>query len=523
MTRLHARFLSMMAILLLLAIPAVPSVAAEAAMQPAPEGDSGGAAGSEGLYSQIPRFIEIDFLGDRTRREISQDNRLLDPYLASKSDGSLTFALAKGTSFLAENHEPPARVVFTICPESLPISTNEYVIGDVYRIGAFAADGSAMGLDCSPEFELVFNYTTEAMREGTNGVHFARYDEVERSWDTTEPPAGSENMAWQVSTSSGRAGIYAVTASVSTRSAAPSPAHIEIRNLTISRDTVQTGQPVTVRAEAVNTGWAAGEQTTTLKASGSILQRTTLKLAPGQSRELDYLFTPTKPGEYDVSIGDAKGKLTAVGAAADSGAVSIRSIPLLWIEGRPEEWWPLPVAEAILILVSILLLSKLRNLRLAAASSIAAAGPARTETGSPAAAGTFAPVRPQVTTKLRRLVVEKIAGPTRRLKTAGPYRYEIKVVGGKPPYTIEWRGNSVTRKITDSEYVELLRDQTWDSGKGNWVFVMVRDSTGKYAEWVDEEGKTKRLFTYGVTRKGKIVTSPPRFPYDPPNREQHRT
>jgi hypothetical protein len=102
------------------------------------------------------------------------------------------------------------------------------------------------------------------------------------------------------------------------------------------------------------------------------------------------------------------------------------------------------------------------------------------------------------------------------MRAAGPYTYGVKVVGGKPPYTIEWRGNGVTLAVTESEQVELLREQTWDSGKGNWVFVIVRDARGKYAEWIDEDGKAKRLFTYGVTGSGKVVTSPPKFPYDEP-------
>ena len=98
----------------------------------------------------------------------------------------------------------------------------------------------------------------------------------------------------------------------------------------------------------------------------------------------------------------------------------------------------------------------------------------------------------------------------------GPYKYEIKIFGGKPPYIIEWRGNGTTHTVTGSQQVELFREQTWDSGRGNWVFVTVRDSAGKYAQWTDSQGITKRLFTYGVTYRSKVIISPTKFPYDTP-------
>jgi len=282
---------------------------------------------------------------------------------------------------------------------------------------------------------------------------------------------------------------------------------------------VETGQPVVIMAEAVNTGWSAGERVLTLKASGSTQEVTTVKLAPGQRRDLSFQITPTEPGEYVVSIGDVTGKLTVVGASVNVKAAGKGSTPFPGIQARPEAWWSMVAAAAALTLACVLLLIKIKSPSLVAADSSPTSSPGETVLRSQAPEVLLAPVRTQVTSRLRKPVVETITGPTRRLKTPGPYTFEIKVVGGKPPYTIEWRGDSITRRTTDSDHVELLREQTWDSGKGNWVFVMVRDSAGKYAEWVDEEGKTKRLFTYGITRKGKVVTSPPRFPYDFPHGE----
>jgi len=116
-------------------------------------------------------------------------------------------------------------------------------------------------------------------------------------------------------------------------------------------------------------------------------------------------------------------------------------------------------------------------------------------------------------------VVESISGPTSIAAwpaAGGPYKYTLKITGGKPPYQVEWRGNNIIYSGTGYESVDILRDQMRDNGEGYWVFITVKDSAGTYALWVDEVGFNKQEFTYGVLYNGTVVTVPATFPYKTP-------
>ena len=116
-------------------------------------------------------------------------------------------------------------------------------------------------------------------------------------------------------------------------------------------------------------------------------------------------------------------------------------------------------------------------------------------------------------------VVESIGGPTSIAAwpaAGGPYKYTLKITGGKPPYQVEWRGNNIIYSGTGYESVDILRDQMRDNGEGYWVFITVKDSAGTYALWVDEVGFNKQEFTYGVLYNGTVMTVPATFPYKTP-------
>jgi hypothetical protein len=111
-------------------------------------------------------------------------------------------------------------------------------------------------------------------------------------------------------------------------------------------------------------------------------------------------------------------------------------------------------------------------------------------------------------------VVDSIKGPSGPIMGPGPYEYTIEISGGTPPYFVEWRGNNVIYSGTGYETVNILRDQLRDNGEGYWVFITVKDSADKYAQWVNEDGITKQEFTYGALNNGLVVTEPESFPYD---------
>jgi len=307
--------------------------------------------------------------------------------------------------------------------------------------------------------------------------------------------------------------VYSVVASVSVPPSTPALARIEVHNLTITPGTVEPGQTVVIRGEAVNTGWSSGEQAVAFSVSGVVQDTRVVVLAPGQRRELSYSLTPTAEGHYDVQLGDARGGFTV----SRSKSVTALLVPMLGSVRTPLDLWSALLVVVTLLLILAFVLGRLRMQRLAPESAaIAAAVATRPRATKPTPVGGVAPARKPRVRKPRKLAVLGITGPTRRLKMPGPYVYAVKVVGGKPPYSVEWSGNTVIRTGANGQRVELFRDQTWDSGKGNWVFVRVKDSDGKYAQWLDDAGVAKTLFTYGVTYRNRVVTAPVQFPYNMP-------
>ncbi len=130
------------------------------------------------------------------------------------------------------------------------------------------------------------------------------------------------------------------------------------------------------------------------------------------------------------------------------------------------------------------------------------------------------PSQPQATVKQQHghPVVDGIQGPTTISWKGGPYQYKLMISGGKPPYSVEWRGNHIIYSGTGYETVQITPSQLRDNGEGYWVFITVKDAAGEYAQWLNEDGVAKQEFTYGVMPQGKIVTEPKSFPYKQPGK-----
>jgi hypothetical protein len=130
------------------------------------------------------------------------------------------------------------------------------------------------------------------------------------------------------------------------------------------------------------------------------------------------------------------------------------------------------------------------------------------------------PSQPQATVKQQHghPVVDGIQGPTTISWKGGPYQYKLKISGGKPPYSVQWRGNNIIYSGTGYETVQIMPSQLRDNGEGYWVFITVKDAAGEYAHWLNADGVAKQEFTYGVMPQGKIVTEPKSFPYKQPGK-----
>ena len=98
--------------------------------------------------------------------------------------------------------------------------------------------------------------------------------------------------------------------------------------------------------------------------------------------------------------------------------------------------------------------------------------------------------------------------------------YSIDVSGGTPPYYVTWKaGVKILQEGSGLTSVDIPCGDLRDNGEGYWIWVTVKDSTGKDALWLNDVGVYKNEFCYGVKyspTKYQVVTEPASFPYESP-------
>lgn len=459
-----------------------------------------------------PCFLEIDYFGEKTEIGISAQGTLVQSYNNTTPDGSQIVIFAEGTSIVSDTGEIPVRVAISVYPEGMNLSSGEYIIGDIYRIKAFSADGSDMDVAFSPPFTIIQQFGQADLRPKTTSILLACYDYPSQSWFKIEP-SDHYAQAWQVSGVGRHNLVYTVVARVSPPPIPPisSSSTIEIQNLAITPATIQPGQTTIITGEAVNTGWLSGEYTVIFNVSGVVQDTCVVKLAPGQRRDLKYSLPSTSEGYHSVQLGNARGGFTI---SLSEPMTSVPN-PLRASDQRSPDWRVVLLIVCVLALLFIVLVPGRRKVRrlISQVALMVASSRLRRNGGKSPIKTLVTPTHNLSVQKSQRPVIEGISGPTHRLKKPGPYKFSVQIMGGKPPYNVEWNGNALICGGVEYQEVELFRDQMWDSGKGYWVFVKVKDSRGRYAQWANGDGTSRRLFTYGITYRGKAITAPLKFPY----------
>jgi hypothetical protein len=111
-------------------------------------------------------------------------------------------------------------------------------------------------------------------------------------------------------------------------------------------------------------------------------------------------------------------------------------------------------------------------------------------------------------------IIQSFTGPTDSsvFKTEATARYSLKITGGTAPYKVTWFAN-MQQIFSGKEYetADIPVNRIRFNGQGYFIYVMVEDSAGKQAEWIDSVGISHPEFTYGVVN-GTYDTEP-HFPY----------
>ena len=82
------------------------------------------------------------------------------------------------------------------------------------------------------------------------------------------------------------------------------PATFEVTNLIVEPSETTIGRTVTVKANVTNTGDAEGTYTVSLKINGKVEDSKDVTLAAGETKLVEFSYTPVAEGTYIIAIGD---------------------------------------------------------------------------------------------------------------------------------------------------------------------------------------------------------------------------
>ena len=90
----------------------------------------------------------------------------------------------------------------------------------------------------------------------------------------------------------------------------PLPTEFEVSNLTISPESVEPYETVTIKAEVANVGGLEGTYAANLSIDSVIVEAKDITLEPDETEAVSFSHVPEEAGEYTISIGESSGVLT---------------------------------------------------------------------------------------------------------------------------------------------------------------------------------------------------------------------
>jgi hypothetical protein len=288
--------------------------------------------------------IGLEVPSVETTTGVTDSGIVIGTLSASTPDQTFSLSIGDGTQVLISNENSgnpvdlsqvgsmvPAKIEVTNPDINTipPLPEGWIPVSKAYDIHA-VTNGITTGVSMSQPAEMTIAYNIDELPTITDDLAVFAYDYKMQTW--VQLPSSELKRGW-LSTEINNFSVFIVLAKAGQQNVTP-PANIIIQRIIVNPPRIIVGRSTDVRVLVTNKGGTEGDYAVVVRIAGKTQKTQTVHLAPGESREVDLIFTPTVSGIFTISAG----------SASDNLIVDPRSMPDVV---ETNYWWLLCIAMGI--------------------------------------------------------------------------------------------------------------------------------------------------------------------------------
>jgi hypothetical protein len=237
--------------------------------------------------------------GNITTASMTKDGVLCKACLAKDGPGKNTLELDKDTKITLADNAVPLLIRVRASSVTLPTAENIQIVGPVYDFNAYASthETTPSPVTISPPARLILSYDPNSLPQNTTEVFIANYD-TEQGWLPLTPVPGTVAEIGKANGLLNHFSIYAVLAKIEE----PALAKFEASNLTISPPQIQLNEEVAISVNVANTSETSGYYSLELKIDGIVKSSKQVTIAAGKSQTVNFTTTGDTAGKHQVEV-----------------------------------------------------------------------------------------------------------------------------------------------------------------------------------------------------------------------------
>jgi hypothetical protein len=226
----------------------------------------------------------------------TQDGRAVQDITATDADNMVKLFIPQNTFVTNTYGQAISSIIIIPIDSGYGPNPGSQVTGTVYSI-------QPSGTTFDPLANLTLKYDPAILPPGASekSLYIALWDPVTSTW--TDLGGTVDTAAHTISLDVQHLSIYTVM--THTR-----PADFKLSGLTVDKDEVDAGSPVTLSVTITNTGDFAGTYQADLKLDGAIVESKTISLGGLENQTVEFTISPDTVGKHDAGIGDLSTSFT---------------------------------------------------------------------------------------------------------------------------------------------------------------------------------------------------------------------